>query len=381
MKILIGADIVPVKSNMQDFENENIDALLLNGLKTIFDSADYRICNLEVPLTDKETPILKCGPSLRASVASAAGIKALGIDFLTLANNHILDHGESGLRSTMQVLEETGIGYAGAGMNPEQAGKPYIVEKCGRKIGIYCCAEHEFSIVEEGKPGANPFDPLESLDHISALKKQCDYTIVLYHGGKEQYRYPAPYLQKVCRKIIEKGADLVICQHTHCIGCEETYLNGTIVYGQGNFLFDDMNNEYWATSLLVQIELDEDVNVSYIPLEKHGASVALAQEKKEKIMSDFRQRSEEIKQPGFIEKKYNEIAASELERYLYMLQGRRYKSYLFRVLNKLSGYRLITWAFQHQYKRNDLPSLINIMDCEVHRECFLQALKKKIIGE
>ena len=42
------------------------------------------------------------------------------------------------------------------------------------------------------------------------LKKQCDYVIVLYHGGKEHYRYPSPYLQKVCRKIVDKGADIVV---------------------------------------------------------------------------------------------------------------------------------------------------------------------------
>ena len=75
-------------------------------------------------------------------------------------------------------------------------------------------------------------DPAEQKDN------KCDYTIVLYHGGKEYYRYPSPNLQRVCRYMIEKGTDLVICQHSHCIGCEENYLSGKIVYGQGNFIFD-----------------------------------------------------------------------------------------------------------------------------------------------
>ena len=65
----------------------------------------------------------------------------------------------------------------------------------------------------------------------------------IINGGKEHYRYPSPDLQKICRKFIDKGADLVVCQHSHCIGCEEKYNHGTIVYGQWNFLFDRSNIE------------------------------------------------------------------------------------------------------------------------------------------
>ena len=79
---------------------------------------------------------------------------------------------------------------------------------------------------------------MESLDHIQNLKDQCDYVIVLYHGGKEHYRYPSPYLQRVARKMVEKGADLVVCQHSHCIGCYEKYKDSMIIYDQGNFIFE-----------------------------------------------------------------------------------------------------------------------------------------------
>lgn len=61
---------------------------------------------------------------------------------------------------------------------------------------------------------------------------------MLYHGGKEYYRYSSPNLQKTCRKMTEKGADLVLCQHSHCIGSYEEYNDSTILYGQGNFIFN-----------------------------------------------------------------------------------------------------------------------------------------------
>lgn len=139
----------------------------------------------------------------------------------------------------------------------------------GFKIGIYACAEHEFTIATEDKPGANPFEPLDSLDHISYLKTKSDYTIILYHGGKEHYRYPSPYLRKVCKRMVEKGADLVIAQHSHCIGCYEEYNGATIVYGQGNFIFDMSDSECWQTSLIVRVGLEnKGAYVDYIPIIK-----------------------------------------------------------------------------------------------------------------
>lgn len=193
--------------------------------------------------------------------------------FLTLANNHILDQGAQGLASTMQTLDAAGIAYAGAGHTRAEARKPWIRQVGDQKIGIYCCAEHEFSIAPPDSPGANPFDPLESFDDVASLRKDCDYLIVLYHGGKEHYRYPSPNLQKICRKFVRAGANLVVCQHSHCVGCKEDYQDGTIVYGQGNFLFDDSDSEFWQTSLLLSVT---DSGVSYLPLVKRKNTVRLA---------------------------------------------------------------------------------------------------------
>ena len=64
-----------------------------------------------------------------------------------------------------------------------------------------------------------------------AIKKICDFIIAIYHEVKEYYRYPSSYLQKVCRKIIDYGADIIVCQHSNCIGCYENYSKGEIIYG------------------------------------------------------------------------------------------------------------------------------------------------------
>lgn len=376
MKLLIGADIVPTKSNIAAFIHASTNDLVDEKLLDVLQNADYRIFNLEVPLTDTQKPIEKCGPNLIAPIASVNGIKALGADFLTLANNHIMDQDVIGLHNTIRVLNQKSIAYAGVGDTPEQAETPYIFEKDGVRIGIYCCAEHEFSIVSRKKPGTNPFDPLWSLDHIQNLKKKCDYVIVLYHGGKEEYRYPSPELQRVCRRIADKGADLVICQHTHCIGCKEKWNHSEIIYGQGNFLFDEDDNEYWATSLLVSVNFQKNCSeIQYIPLCKKGAKVELAnEEQKSVILTEFDKRSKEIMKDGFIEEKYDHFADEMLMSYFDRSLGSIPRSFVFRVLNKLLAGKLK----EKCYEKSDLLGLINSMECEPHRELFIRGLQNRV---
>lgn len=374
MKLVIGADLVPTKSNIESFAAGDKESLVGQDLLEVLRSADYRIFNLEIPLTNTETPIDKCGPALIAPTAVVAGYQALGVDLLTLANNHIVDQGFAGLRNTVKTLEDAGISMVGAGENLTAAQKPYIVEIANKRIGIYACAEHEFSIAGNETPGANPFDPLESPDHVAQLKAKCDYVIVLYHGGKEHYRYPSPSLQKTCRKLVEKGADLVVCQHSHCIGCEEKYLSGTIVYGQGNFLFDHQENEYWQTSLLIQ--LDEDWGISYIPLVKQGNGVRLASpEKEEQILKAFGERSAEIQTDGFIQARYEQFAKEMKNYYLLTFSSINHRGKLIRVLNRLTGQRWSKWYLKHTYSKRKLLTMRNFIECEAHRELFLQGIK------
>ncbi|MCX7883743.1 MAG: CapA family protein [Caloramator sp.] len=269
-----------------------------------------------------------------------------------MANNHILDQGEYGLKSTIDILNKNNIPYIGAGDNSFEASKPYIINKGWLKIGIYNCAEHEFSIATETTSGANPFDPLESLDHINKLKSECDYVIVFYHGGKEHYRYPSPYLQRVCRKMAQKGADIIICQHSHCIGCFENDENSTIIYGQGNFIFDDCKGEYWQTSQILKIEIEDKIIIEYIPIVKKGSVIRLAErEKSEEILSAFYKRSEEILQEGFIKEQYIKFAEVNIENYLRILSG------FGKWLNRVDKYFLKGNLLKRKYNKKKLLAI------------------------
>lgn len=371
MQLIIAGDLVPTRSNIHLFVAADVKSLLGDELLMLWNQADIRIFNLEVPLADKENPIDKNGHSLTAPISTVDGIKALNPSLLTLANNHVLDQGTQGLRTTKNILKINKIPFVGIGENLSEACKPYIIQKDTLKIGIYACAEHEFSIATKKSPGANPFDALETFDHIQSLKNKCDYVIVLYHGGKELYRYPSPYLQKVCRKLAQKGADLVICQHSHCIGCFEEYEKSTIVYGQGNFLFDNMlNSEYWDTSLLIRVNINDDINIEYIPIVKKENSIRLADKvESEVILKSFQLRSKEVLEEDFIEQKYNEFAKANIQAYLRKISG--FNKLIFFIDNRLFNGKLLNKI----YNKKKLLALQNYIECEAHRELIIAGLK------
>lgn len=281
--IIIGGDFLPTEVNTELFIKGRIDTLFGDGIIDLFRKHAWSVVNLEGPLTEQTTPITKSGPLLKASRQTVKAMKHLGIKSCSLANNHIMDYGNSGLFDTIKLLKDNEIEVLGAGINRRLAQEPMVVHIANKKIGFYSCCDYEFSGAGTSSPGANLFDPLETTDNVQKIKQEnrLDYLVVLYHGGKEYYRYPSPNLQKICRKLVEKGADLVLCQHSHCIGCKEDYMGGEICYGQGNFLLSKYDNEFVSTGLLVSIDLSEK-KANFIPVVKttKGVEIAAGDQKK-----------------------------------------------------------------------------------------------------
>lgn len=368
MKILIGGDIAPTQNNIQAFQTGNINELFDPFFLKTLHGCDMRIFNLEAPLTNSPERIRKSGPHIFALLNTVAGLKALNPSLVTIANNHILDCGESGIKNTMNILNDFNIPYVGAGMTLTEAAKPYILKTDNIKIGIYSCCEHEFSVNDNGA-SANPIDLLESFDHVHSLKEECDYVVVLYHGGKECYRYPTVMQQKICRKFTDKGADLVVCQHSHCVGSYEIYNNATIVYGQGNFLFDQNTNEFWNSGIVIVAEINEDkqATVEFVPVIRCSGPYTCSVEEGKSVLAGFFERSEQIKDNNIIAELQKREAIKSAMFYFCTING---SSPIKRKLLKL----LLRFGRNPFYnKKKNLP-LLNIIRCETHREMIIEYL-------
>jgi hypothetical protein len=371
LNILIGGDLCPTPHNEWAFRAGDAQTLLSDMLP-IFQEADLRIVNLECPLTDIDSPILKSGPALRAHPQCARGLKAMGIDLVNLANNHVLDHGPQGLESTIRVCREQEIDIVGAGPTLEDARQPWMREIENRKIFVVSMAEHEGSTSRENAWGANPLDILTFVRRIPQWREQADLLIVVLHGGVEHYPYPPPELREICRFFIEQGAHLVVVQHQHCVCCTENYPPGMIIYGQGNLIFDyPSKRSTWFEGLLLKVELLEKgiIRTSYIPYGQSAGYVGirpLPDDRSRELLEGFHRRSQEILDPKRVHTLWQKHCQKSSAIYLSALRGHGRLRY---ILNRLFRFS------EHCSSPAKLATICNIIRCESHREAIINCLE------
>lgn len=310
MRIIIGGDFSNDLSGepLQELSSKNAEKVFDKGVLRLFKTADELVVNLECAVTESENRIKKFGPHLKAPFGTCEVLKGAGVTFVTLSNNHIFDFGKEGVKDTMKELDKNGIKYTGYGKNEADSRNDYIIERDGLKIAVIDVCEHEYTYALENREGARPYDPYDTSDDIAAAKKKADYVIVVYHGGKEFCRYPSPRLYKLCRSMIKHGADVVLCQHSHCVGCYENYEGGHILYGQGNFYFIDKRvygtekEDLWNNGLAVVLDVDKSgIKFTPVPVVMKDNMLYLAEGKeKDKILNGLKERGKTLADGSYI---------------------------------------------------------------------------------
>lgn len=303
MKALLLGDLSPTEDIDPIFKTKNVDALFGESV-SIFEGNDINFVNLECAITDSENGIKKFGPCLKACRETLETLKEIGVNYCGLSNNHIFDFGREGALDTIRALDELGIGYTGFGESYEDSRRDLVVEKDGEKVAVIAVCEHEYSYALEDRMGARPYDEYDTMSDIRKAKKDADRVIVIYHGGKEHCRYPSPRLRKLCRAMVENGADVVLCQHSHCIGCYEQYEGGHILYGQGNYHFVYVTRETkptWNGALAVKYDTKTN-EIEFTPLVNTSTGIDFARgEEKERMMREFAERNQSLKDGSWIE--------------------------------------------------------------------------------
>jgi poly-gamma-glutamate synthesis protein (capsule biosynthesis protein) len=365
--VIIGGDVCPTKGDTAYFVGGNVDGIF-HDLMDEIRQADLSLVNLECPLIDEDHPIAKCGPNLRAPVAAIHALREAGIDVLNLANNHIMDHGAPGLECTLATAQGAGISTVGAGRNRSEARKMLIRPVRGIRVGIMGVAEHEFSIATETKSGANPLDPIDITRHFPTARADVDYLIVLLHGGNETYPYPSPRLVDTCRFFVEQGANAVICQHSHCIGCYEEYRGAHIVYGQGNLIFDNPRpTSGWNEGVLVRLHISGDgaSRMELVPYEQSRVGVGarkLPPHDAKMLLQAMAERSANLVIPGFIEEQWLQFCRKTKHWYLSALLGHG------RILTRLNRHGHLVRLL---YPPSARSAMLNMIRCEAHREALI----------
>ncbi len=241
--------------------------------------ADLRIINLEnaIASTGREWSKTPKVFFYRADPKAIDVLKAANIDYVTLANNHVLDYEEEAFIETLKHLEKNNIPYAGAGRNLSEASKPAFLTTKGIKIAVIAFTDNmpEWEATKT-KPGVNYievfidgknfgmsanrsrmrgsqdslanspisehaqksliFDRLEKI--IKEAKNKSDIVIVSAHWGPNMRQRPTKAFKEFAHAIIDAGADIFHGHSAHIFQGIEIYKGKLIMYDTGDFVDD-----------------------------------------------------------------------------------------------------------------------------------------------
>ncbi len=373
VRIFVAGDICPVGEVQAAFRGDDPEKVF-GDVVPIIRGCDHAVANLECPLCEDLPPTLKSGPNLRAPVQVAVALRKAGFSAVGLANNHAMDFGEAGLASTLEACGSSGLSTFGAGASLPMARRLHITTIRGLRVAFLAVAEDERCLASMASAGVSPVDPMSMVRALAEHRGQYDRLVVLLHGGSEGFQYPSPWLRDVCRFLVEQGADVVLCQHSHCIGSMETYRDATILYGQGNFLFSyaghgALGGQGLGVIITFRPGLPAEVGFQVIEQNPAGPGIrCMSTEGARQVLAGLRARSGVLEDPGAYSSEWEAWCAAHRNAYLSRIFA--FGLWLSLLNRRFWMFRLLSAA--------TLLKIYNILNCESHRAAFRQGLEQLI---
>jgi poly-gamma-glutamate synthesis protein (capsule biosynthesis protein) len=266
-------DILLDRGVRRAIDREGIDALFAPAIDSVFKKADVVVGNLECPATKINAPVFK-QYIFRAEPEWLADLRRHGITHLNMANNHTIDQGREGLMDTYRNVTAAGIVPIGAGRTMQEAVRPVLLSERPRRVwlvaSLQMALENYAHLPDRPSVSQQPIDSL--IQCISRLRRAdpCCYIIVSLHWGWENHEEVVPRQRYDAHRLIDAGADALVCHHTHTRQPSETYREKPIFYGLGNFIFDPQHDINRRAAIVCLHITDSTAAVEYIPIKING---------------------------------------------------------------------------------------------------------------
>lgn len=241
LTIAFTGDILLDRGVRKQIERDGIESIFDARADSVFRCSDMVVGNLECPATTLNTPMMKKFV-FRAEPEWLEALRAHGFTHLNLANNHSVDQGRRGLVDTWHNVERYGMTAVGVGNTMAEAAQPVLLAEHPRKVwliaSLQMALEH-FPYLPEA-PSVNQESIDSMLVRIRALRAEDSTAVILVslHWGQEHTLEPTPMQRSAAHRLIDAGADALICHHTHTLQTIESYRGKYIYYSLGNFIFD-----------------------------------------------------------------------------------------------------------------------------------------------
>lgn len=271
-------------------------------------SADIMMLNNEFAYSDRGTPTPEKQFTFRARPESVSYLTELGVDIVSLANNHAYDYGEQALLDSMEILREEGIPYVGAGVNIEEASAPVYFIINDMKIAFISATQIErldnpdTKGATETSPGVfRCFNGEKLLQTVAAAKEESDFVIVYVHWGTENQEETDWAQNKQAPELVEAGADLIIGDHPHILQKIDIINGVPVIYSLGNFWF---NSRPLDTGMVkVTISQEGLQSFQFIPCLQNNCKTNLLEgEEKTRVLGEMRRMSPtvQIDEDGYV---------------------------------------------------------------------------------
>lgn len=269
--MLFGGDVLLSSHVLNAYQKAGgIHGVLDEGYRDVIRNADFFMVNEEFPFSSRGVQAEDKEYTFRLEPERVSMFQEMGIDGVTLANNHALDFGQDALLDSIATLDSAGILHTGAGADLAEAGRPVETELGGRQIAVIGATRViPVSSWAAGKdhPGMlASYDPTALLKVIRTQKEAGKLVIVYVHWGGEKDEKPQEYQRTLGQQYIDAGADLVIGAHPHVLQGIEYYKGRPIVYSLGNFVFGSSIPK----TMLLEVRLPSDGVVSGGALENES---------------------------------------------------------------------------------------------------------------
>lgn len=234
-------------------------ATAIGPTSALLSAADVAMVNLETAITDGGVPEPK-QYHFRAPDTAFTALAEAGVDVTTMANNHSLDYGQSGLRDTFAAITRTGHPVVGIGRTDKEAFAPWVTEVRGTKVAFLGLSQIRERAPEwsarADRPGvASALDPAVAAAAVRAARAVADVVVVYLHWGQEGDQCPTPRMKTLATALAGAGADAIVSTHAHLL-LGDGYLGRTYVqYGLGNFVWwwdDAFSNDTGVLSLTLR---------------------------------------------------------------------------------------------------------------------------------
>ena len=236
-----------------------------SGNTTIILTGDVLFANA---FSDRGEPMADKQFTFRCSPSYVKALNEMGVDIVSLANNHTLDYGREALSDTFQALDGAGILYGGAGDSTARAKEVQVVEVNGKRYGFIAVSRVVPSAdwkIENGTPGMfTCYDAAALIEVIKEAKQTCDFVTVFPHWGTEYSEQPNTVQRELAKQCMDAGADLIVGAHTHCLEGIQFMDGKPVFYSLGNFIFGQSIDR--SAAVKVTVTADGAVSYALIPV-------------------------------------------------------------------------------------------------------------------